>query len=85
MPAAKSLKADGETSGSFTRKQRCASQFPCFALGFHRIYLSARPQQSGFYEDLGWTAIERNIGRHKLSVLVRDAVPESGRLNRSPP
>jgi GNAT superfamily N-acetyltransferase len=48
----------------------------CFALGFVRAYLCARPQRSGFYERLGWTSIERDIGPHHLSVFVRDANSE---------
>jgi N-acetylglutamate synthase-like GNAT family acetyltransferase len=53
----------------------------CFALGFGRAYLCARPQRSGFYERLGWTAIEREVGQHRMSVLIRDAE----NINRSPP
>src|ERR1700676_306991 len=34
----------------------------CFALGFARAYLCARQQRSGFYERLGWTSIERDVG-----------------------
>ena len=45
----------------------------CFALGFSRAYLCARPERAGFYEGLGWTVIERGVGRHGLSVLIRDA------------
>jgi GNAT superfamily N-acetyltransferase len=45
----------------------------CFALGFSRAYLCARPERTGFYEGLGWTTIERGVGRHGLSVLTRDA------------
>jgi N-acetylglutamate synthase-like GNAT family acetyltransferase len=50
----------------------------CFALGFSRAYLCARAQRSGFYESLGWTTIERNVGPKQLNVLIRDAPVESG-------
>jgi N-acetylglutamate synthase-like GNAT family acetyltransferase len=53
----------------------------CFALGFGRVFLCARPQRSGFYERLGWTTIEREVGQHRMSVLIRDAE----NINRSPP
>jgi N-acetylglutamate synthase-like GNAT family acetyltransferase len=43
----------------------------CFALGVSRTYLCARPRMSGFYEALGWTIIERKVGKHQLSVFVR--------------
>ena len=51
----------------------------CFALGFERAYLCARPQRSAFYEGLGWSPIERDVGPHRMIVFVRD------RINRSPP
>jgi len=47
----------------------------CFALGISRAYLCARLQRSAFYERLGWTPIERDVGQHRLSVFVRDANP----------
>src|SRR5882757_2853224 len=53
----------------------------CFALGIDRVYLCARPQRSGFYEGLGWTPIERDVGPHRLGVFIRHA---SGGINRSP-
>jgi N-acetylglutamate synthase-like GNAT family acetyltransferase len=56
----------------------------CFALGVRRAHLCARPQRSGFYERLGWTAIERDVGQHRFSVFIRDAVPEAAAVNRSP-
>jgi N-acetylglutamate synthase-like GNAT family acetyltransferase len=56
----------------------------CFALGVGRAYLCARPQRSAFYERLGWVQIDREVGPHRLSVLIRDANPEAGKLN-SPP
>jgi GNAT superfamily N-acetyltransferase len=45
----------------------------CFALGFSRAYLCARPRLSRFYQAMGWTIFERNVGSHHLSVFVRDA------------
>ena len=57
----------------------------CFALGVSRAYLCARPQRSGYYEKLGWISIERDVGHDRMSVLVRDAVAESGAISRSPP
>ena len=47
----------------------------CFALGVGRVYLCARPERSGFYEGLGWVPVERDVGPHHLSVLIRDAKP----------
>ena len=47
----------------------------CFALGIGRAYLCARPERSGFYEELGWMPVERDVGPHRLSVLIRDAKP----------
>jgi GNAT superfamily N-acetyltransferase len=52
----------------------------CFALGIGRVYLCARPQLSGFYEGLGWTAVERKVGERQFSVFFREA----GAIN-SPP
>jgi N-acetylglutamate synthase-like GNAT family acetyltransferase len=45
----------------------------CFGLGIRRVYLCARPQRASFYEGLGWTAIERDVGPHRLGVFIRDA------------
>jgi GNAT superfamily N-acetyltransferase len=50
----------------------------CFALGFPRAYLCARPRMTGFYERLGWTVIERKIGANQLSVFARDGTPIFG-------
>jgi GNAT superfamily N-acetyltransferase len=47
----------------------------CFALGVSRAYLCARPRLSGFYQGLGWTVLERKVGRHEMNVFVRDAYP----------
>jgi N-acetylglutamate synthase-like GNAT family acetyltransferase len=43
-----------------------------FALGIIRLYLCARSQRSVFYERLGWTVIERDIGPRQMNVLTRD-------------
>ncbi len=57
----------------------------CFALGFGRAYLCARPQRSEFYRRLGWTPIERDVGPNHLNVFIRDAGPEAARIKDSPP
>ena len=44
----------------------------CFALGFLRAYLCARPRMTRFYERLGWTVIERKVGANQLSVFARE-------------
>jgi N-acetylglutamate synthase-like GNAT family acetyltransferase len=56
----------------------------CFALGVRRAYLCARPQRSGFYQRLGWTPIERDVGPHQLGVFIRDADAAADAIN-SPP
>jgi GNAT superfamily N-acetyltransferase len=45
----------------------------CFALGFARVYLCARPRMTRFYERLGWTILERRVGPHQLNVFIREA------------
>lgn len=45
----------------------------CFALGFPCAYLCARPRMTRFYERLGWTILERKVGRDQLSVFVKEA------------
>jgi N-acetylglutamate synthase-like GNAT family acetyltransferase len=47
----------------------------CFALGVNRAYLCAQPARSAFYERLGWTTIERDVGPSRLRVFIRHAVP----------
>ena len=42
----------------------------CFALGLPRVYLCARPELAGFYERLGWIAIERGVGERGLTVFI---------------
>jgi GNAT superfamily N-acetyltransferase len=44
----------------------------CFALGFARAYLCARPRMTPYYERLGWTVIERKVGARQLSVFIRE-------------
>src|SRR3954451_3033585 len=56
----------------------------CFALGIGRAYLCARPALTAFYERLGWTPVERDIGRHGLTVFIKDADPPTPDIN-SPP
>ena len=56
----------------------------CFAMGIGRAYLCARPERWSFYQGLGWTPIEQDIGRHRISVFIRDASPGAGAVN-SPP
>jgi N-acetylglutamate synthase-like GNAT family acetyltransferase len=53
----------------------------CFALGVARAYLCARPRMTRFYEGLGWTVIERNVGPHHQGVFCRDKNPG---LNSAP-
>jgi len=57
----------------------------CFALGVSRAYLCARLRRSAFYERLGWTLVERDVGPHRLSVFVQSANPNGSPINRSPP
>jgi GNAT superfamily N-acetyltransferase len=56
----------------------------CFALGIARAYLCARPALTGFYERLGWIAIERDVGEHGLTIFIQDAPPVNVRIS-SPP
>jgi GNAT superfamily N-acetyltransferase len=56
----------------------------CFAMDIGRVYLCARPERSSFYEGLGWTPIERNVGRPRLGVFIRDASAGAAPVN-SPP
>lgn len=43
-----------------------------FALGVSRAYLCARPAMTGFYQGIGWTLIEQDVGPHQLGVFIRD-------------
>ncbi len=44
-----------------------------FTLGVSRVYLCARRERSAFYQRLGWTRIEENVGQFSLDVYTRDA------------
>jgi GNAT superfamily N-acetyltransferase len=57
----------------------------CFALGIGRAYLCARPERGDFYQRLGWTRIERDVGAVHLDVFIRDAERAADELSRSPP
>ena len=57
----------------------------CFDLGFDRAYLCARPLRTTYYERLGWTSIEQEVGPRRLSVFMRDANPEARKISRSRP
>ena len=56
----------------------------CFALGMVRAYLCARPRMLAFYERLGWTLLERQVGRNGLDVFFRNASASAREFN-SPP
>jgi GNAT superfamily N-acetyltransferase len=56
----------------------------CFALDIGRTYLCARPRMSGFYQRLGWTLRERQVGRHGLDVFFRDANTAGGEISSTP-
>lgn len=47
----------------------------CFGLGLTRVYLCARPARSGFYRRLGWISLEHDVGKHRMTVFIRDASP----------
>ena len=57
----------------------------CFARGFARAYLCARAERTAFYQRLGWTLIEQNVGRFHLGVFIRDAAADVSAIRRSPP
>jgi GNAT superfamily N-acetyltransferase len=57
----------------------------CFALGFGRAYLCARPERAGFYRQRGWTLIEQDVGPRHLGVLIRDAKTAPGAIRDLPP
>ena len=56
----------------------------CFALGMVRAYLCARPRMLAFYERLGWTLLEGQVGRNGLDVFFRNARTSDRGFN-SPP
>ena len=60
----------------------------CFDLGKARVYLCARRERHAFYQRLGWTKIESDVGAARLGVFIRNAgnaVSSAGELSRSPP
>ena len=50
----------------------------CFALAFDRAYLCARPRMFGFYQRLGWSLLERQVGQQGLDVFFREANTNAG-------
>jgi GNAT superfamily N-acetyltransferase len=56
----------------------------CFALEFDRASLCARPRMFGFYQRLGWSLLERQVGRQGLDVFFREANTNGSKIN-SPP
>ena len=48
----------------------------CFGLGIARAYLCARKERTGFYQRLGWTLIEEDVGPFRLGVFIRDKQTE---------
>jgi GNAT superfamily N-acetyltransferase len=60
----------------------------CFDLGVAKAYLCARPERHGFYQRLGWTRIESDVGAARLGVFIRNAASAmslADDLSRSPP
>jgi len=57
----------------------------CFALGIERAYLCARPERRVFYQRLGWTLVEQEVGPFHLGVFIRDASASRSAISRSPP
>lgn len=49
----------------------------CFDQGFQQIYLCARPLRHNFYARQGWTPIETNIGKHRLTIFIKRRVDQS--------
>ncbi len=44
-----------------------------FQAGWRRAYLAAAPHRRSFYEGLGWTVLEDEIGDDRMTVFIRDA------------
>ena len=42
-----------------------------FDQGRRSVYICARQDLTSFYEGLGWSLIEKNVGQHRLSIFVR--------------
>jgi GNAT superfamily N-acetyltransferase len=57
----------------------------CFALGIKRAYLCARPEHTPFYQRLGWTLVEQDVGPFHLGVFIRDASASRSTISRSQP
>lgn len=49
-----------------------------FRAGWPRAYLAAGPHRRSFYEGLGWTPLEEEIGEDRLTILIRDAQSPGG-------
>jgi GNAT superfamily N-acetyltransferase len=49
-----------------------------FRAGWRRAYLSAAPHRRSFYQALGWTALEDEIGAERLTVFVLDDAADRG-------
>lgn len=49
-----------------------------FAAGFQRVYLNALKRRTSFYEGFGWTCIEEDVGKHAVSVFIRDVPARAG-------
>jgi GNAT superfamily N-acetyltransferase len=49
-----------------------AAQY-AFDAGLPRIYLAARPLRRSYYEGLGWTPIEEDVGEAQVTVFAREA------------
>ena len=45
----------------------------CFESGVDHVYLCARPARAGFYRRLGWSPVERDVGKHGLTIFIRYA------------
>ncbi len=43
-----------------------------FGLSIPRVYLTARPARRSYYDGLGWTPVEDNVGDLQMTVFVRD-------------
>jgi GNAT superfamily N-acetyltransferase len=55
----------------------------CAALGVPKVYLSARPRMHGFYSTRGWTELERDVGKHALTLYCRSTSARGGRTSVS--
>ena len=46
-----------------------------FAAGHACIYLNARRERGSYYDQLGWTRVEEDVGPLRLTVFVQDNAP----------